>query len=92
MIRTRVISTLLAASLCLSLCPMQALAAQANAQLRVEASSKGTVTVSDAGTGESQGKCLTLTVSGAQHVARDYDQTLRWWTSPRTAYNAASPS
>lgn len=76
MIYTRVISTLLAASLCLSLCPMQALAVQVNAQLRVEASSEGTVTVSGAETGETQGKRLALTVSGAQHIARDYDQTL----------------
>ena len=75
-IRTRIISTLLSAAMCLSMFPAQAFAATVEAKLQVEAETQSPIVVLDGDAETAEGAKLTLRVTEGQHIARDYDQTL----------------
>ena len=74
MIHKRLLSILLAVSLCVSLLSTPAAAAQVRSQLQLQGTSSAPLTVS--GTEAADGKRLTLSAPEAQHLIRDYDQTL----------------
>ena len=75
-IRTRIISTLLSAAMCLSMFPAQAFAATVEAKLQVEAETQSPIAVLGGDAETVEGAKLTLRVTEGQHIARDYDQTL----------------
>ena len=75
-IRTRIISTLLSAAMCLSMFPAQAFAATMEAKLQVEAETQSPIVVLGGDAETAEGAKLTLRAAEGQHIARDYDQTL----------------
>ena len=73
-IRTRIISTLLSAAMCLSMFPAQAFAATMEAKLQVEAETQSPIVVLGGDAGKAEGAKLPLRAAEGRHNAGGYDQ------------------